>query len=344
MRSLPSWVKPACCISLLFLGVSTAAAAHEGWGIVSDPRGHIFFTDTARQIVWRLDSDGTREAVLEGTHSHALVSIGTGSVYGVHAHLTEPVGSVWRIDASGDVHTLLPPTRDLPLGLHSFLIDADGTMYSAIRWAPEGKVSLLRRRPDGIAERVASGFQGIDGMTWAPDGAILLTDGPLLKRVAPDGTVEVLGGGPLTDTRWDADLMGVATDGSGGAFVADFSNGRILAVGRRSGVAQEYASAFPWSPTGIARDANGLLVLEYLEMPWGLLGNLQVGPYLRVRRLGVKGRVVTLAVLWGTRTRVAAAGLVLLVVAVIGRQLRGYHLAAADDHTQTITTDDQNSP
>ena len=340
----PSSVKPACCISLLILALSIPAAAHEGWGIVSDPRGRIFFTDTARHIVWRLDPNGTREAVLHGTHSHALVSIGDGSVYGVHAHLTEPVGSVWRIAPDGEVQTLLPPTRDLPLGLQSFLIDTDGTMYSAIRWAPEGRATLLRRRRDGLAERVASGFGRVDGMTWAPDGAILLTDGPLLKRVTRDGAVEVLGGGALTATRWDADLMGVATDGSGGAFVADFSNGRILAVGRRSGVAQEYASNFPWSPTGIARDADGLVVLEYLEMPWGLLGDLQVGPYLRVRRLGLKGRVVTLAVLWGTRTWIAAAGLGLLVVAVIGWRLRKYHTAKPDDRTQTITSVDAKDP
>jgi hypothetical protein len=328
MRSLPKWVKPTCCISLLLLGPSSRAVAHEGWGIVSDPRGRIFFTDVPRNIIWRLDPDRTVVAVREGTHSHALVTIGDGSVYGVHVDEREAVGSVWRIDAEGHTHALLPPTRDLPLGLQSFLIDTDGTMYSAIGWAPEGRVSLLRRRPDGLAERVAEGFMRIDGMAWAPDGAILLTDGPFLKRVH-NHVVETLGGGPLTETRWDADLMGVVADGSGGAFVADFSRGRILDVGRHSGVALEYAANFPWSPTGVGRDAQGLVVLEHLQMPWSVLGDLQVGPYLRVRRLGVDGRVLTLTVLWGTRTWIVAAGLGLLVTATIGWQLRTYRRAAA---------------
>jgi len=308
MPSSRRLVKRTCCISLLLLALPAAAAAHEGWGIVVDPRGRIFFTDLARNIVWRLDPDGSRVAVREQTHSHALVSLGDGSV-----------------------HTVLAPTRDLPLGLQSFLIDTDGTMYSAIGWAPAGRVSLLRRRVDGISERVAEGFSAIDGMSWAPDGAILITDGPFLKRVPiTEDTrgVEALGGGALTDTRWGMDLMGVTTDGSGGALVADFSGGRVLAVGRRAGVALQYAPNFPWSPTGIARDANGLVVLEHVRMPWSLLGDLQVGPYLRIRRLGLAGDVVTLAVLWGTRTSMVAAGLAVLVVTVIGWRLRSYHRAA----------------
>ena len=306
------------------------AAAHEGWGIVSDPRGRIFFTDLTRNIVWRLDPDGTLVPVRERTHSHALVSLGDGSVYGVHVEETEPVGSVWRLDPDGRLHTVIPPTRDLPLGLQSFLIDTDGTIYSAIGWAPEHRVSLLRRPPNGLAERVAAGFTSIDGMAWAPDGAILLTDGPFLKRVMPgrpDSLVEVLGGGALTETRWDADLMGVTTDGSGGALVADFSGSRVLAIGRRAGVALQYAPNFPWSPTGIARDANGLVVLEHVKMPWAVLGDLHVGPYLRIRRLGLDSSVRTLAVLWGTRTWIAAAGLGVLVFAVIGWRLRTYHRA-----------------
>ena len=328
MRSSPGWVKPTCCTSVLLLALSSGAAAHEGWGIVPDSRGRIFFTDIPRNIIWRLDPDGSVVAVRERTHSHALVSIADGSVYGVHVDEREAVGSVWRIDGEGRTHTLLPPTRDLPLGLQSFLIDTDGTMYSAIGWAPAGRVSLLRRRVDGIAERVAQGFTAIDGMAWAPDGAILLTDGPFLKRVQ-DSDVEILGGGALTETRWSADLMGVVADGSGGAFVADFAGGRILDVGRHAGVALEYAANFPWSPTGIGRDAQGLVVLEHLHMPWSVLGDLQVGPYLRVRRLGVDGRVITLTVLWGTRTWIAAAGLALLVIAAIGWRLRTYRRAAA---------------
>jgi hypothetical protein len=121
--------------------------------------------------------------------------------------------------------------------------------------------------------------------------------------------------------------MGVTTDGSGGAFVADFSGGRVLDVGRRSGVAVEYVSDFPWSPSGVARDADGLIVLEHLRMPWSMLGNLQVGPYLRVRRLGLKGRVQTVTVLWGTRTGMAGAVIAIIAASVIAWRMRLQHMA-----------------
>ncbi|MGH9350004.1 MAG: hypothetical protein ACRD26_22350 [Vicinamibacterales bacterium] len=310
--------------------------AHEGWGIVSTPGGPIFFTDTLRGIVWRLDPGGAVRDVLRDTHTHALVTIGDGSVYGTHRHPSEPFGGVWRLDADGRLHTLLPPTRDIALGLRSFLIDSDGTMYSGIRWAPADRFTLLRRRVDGIIERVAGGFSSIDGMAWAPDGAIFVTDGPYLKRVTLTGDVETLGGGPLSAPRGSADspwrsaatrrLIGVTTDGSGGAFVADFAGRRILDVGRLSGVAVDYVSNAPWSPTGVARDAEGLLVLEHLQGPWSILGRVQVGPYLRVRRLGLKGRVDTLAVLWGTWSWIAAAALLGLTGAVVAWRLRANHV------------------
>jgi hypothetical protein len=220
----------------------------------------------------------------------------------------------------------VPPTRDLPLGLQSFLIDTDGSMYSAAG-APGQAGVLLRRQPGGVIERVADGFESIDGMAWTPDGAIFLTNGIHLKRVTLDGTIETLGGGPIAETRWGAALMGVTTDGSGGAFVADFAGGRVLDVGRRSGVAIEYVSNFPWSPTGVARDADGLIVLEHLRMPWSMLGSLQVGPYLRVRRLGLKGRVQTLTVLWGTRTGMAGTVIAVIAAGVIAWRVRLQHTA-----------------
>ena len=330
--------RPPAVLAALLL-VSAPLDAHEGWGIASTPSRRIFFTDTARNIVWRLDPDGAVAAALENTHSHALVTIADGSVYGAHAHEREPAGSVWRIDDGGTVHELLAPARDSALGFRSFLIDTDGTMYSAIRWAPEGRVTLLRRRTDGIIERVAGGFSSIGGMAWAPDGAIFLTDGPHVKRVTLDGAVEVIGGGPLTEARSGAGaaarggrasgLMGLTTDGSGGVFVADFAGGRILDVGRRAGVAVEYVSNYPWAPTGVARDADGLIVLEHLAMPLSILGDLQIGPYLRVRRLGLKGRVQTLAVLWGARTWIAGPGLAVLVGAALAWRLRSQHRASS---------------
>lgn len=311
-----------CTSSLLLLVLAGAAEAHEGWGVVSAPGGRIYFTDVQRRIVWRLEPDGRLEPALEEVCAHALVTIADGSVYGAGTSGDPPAGRAWRIDPDGRVHVLAAAAERGP-GFRSFLIDTDGTIYSSAPGAA-GQADLLRRRPGGAIDRVAGGFTAIDGMAWSPDGAILLTDGPHLKYVSADGTVETLGGGALSEPRGSADLAGVTTDGSGGAFVADFAGGRLLDVGRRSGVAVEYASDAPWSPAGVARDAQGLVVLEHLAPRWSRLARLQVGPYLRVRRLGVDGQVITLAVLWGTRSWIAGAGVVLAAAAAIGWHIARY--------------------
>ena len=307
--------------ALALVCAAAAAEAHTGWGIASTPDGRLYVTDVARRIVWRIEPDGRVEPALEGVHAHALVTIADGSVYGADAGAEAPFGHVWRIDADGRVHTLVAAGAGGPLGFESFLIDTDGTIYSAGRVEPP---ELFRRSPDGTVVSVAREFTSVRGMAWAPDGGVLLTDGPFLKYVAHDGTVETLGGIAFTEPPWQADLAGVTTDGSGGAFVADVTGGRVLNVGRRSGVVVEYASSFPWSASGVVRDADGLAVLEPLAATWSLLADLQVGPYLRVRRLGVDGRVVTLAVLWGARTWMAAAAVALAAAAGVAWHIRRY--------------------
>ncbi len=301
--------------------LAQGAEAHQGWGVASTPDGRIYFTDVARRTVWRIEADGRVEPALERVDTHALVTIADGSVYGADPGPEAPFGRVWRLDADGRVHTLIPAASGAALGFESFLIDTDGTIYSAARDDP---ALLLRRRPDGGLARAAEGLTAVDGLAWSPDGGIFLTDGPFLKYVATDGASETLGGGALSEPRWDRDLAGVTADGSGGAFVADFAGGRLLDVGRRSGVAVEYASDAPWSPAGVARDARGLVVLEFLAGPWSRLADLQIGPYVRVRRLGVDGRVITLAVLWGTRTWIAAALVAGAAAAGVGLHIRRY--------------------
>ncbi len=78
-----------------------------------------------------------------------------------------------------------------------------------------------------------------------------------------------------------------------------------------------------WTPTGIAIAPDGLYVLEHLRMPLAILGDLAVGPYLRVRKVSAEGNVTELARLWGRRS-VASAVAAAAVVGVIvwARRLR----------------------
>jgi hypothetical protein len=303
--------------SLLLLGAAPAAAQ-----VASTPDGRIHVADTVRAIVWRLEPDGRLEPAIDGVQAHALVTIADGFVYGADAGGNPPAGRAWRIDPAGRLQTLVA-AGETPLGFVSFLIDTDGTIYSGSR---DG-TALLRLRPGGAVDRAAAGFTAIDGLAWSPDGGIFLTDGAHVKYVGQDGSVETLGGGPLSEAEGRVDLGGLTTNGSGGVFVADTAGGRLLNVGRQAGVAVEYASNPPWVPADVARDARGLVVLEALAPRWSAMARLGVGPYLRVRRLGVDGQVVTLAVLWGTRSWIAAALVAIAAAAGVAWHIRAYRRA-----------------
>lgn len=202
---------------LLLLVVATSplfpsrAEAHEGWGIVVDAAGRVYFGDIPANTIWRISKEGKLERVALGKHSHALVLDSAGNLYGTNPHLTLPIRSVWRLTSDGRLTDLVAPTQNFPLGLQSFIVDGAGNMYSAnARNAQTPELLLLKRSPDGEVITLAGStvghadgtgtqarFLGIDGMAFGPDGALYLADGPYLRRVALDGTVTTLAG-PLT--------------------------------------------------------------------------------------------------------------------------------------------------
>lgn len=317
--------------------LASSAHAHEGWGIVVDRAGAVYFADIPANAVWKV-SKGKVEKVAANKHSHALVLDPSGALYGTNPHLTLPIRSVWRRAPDGSLADLLPPTENLPLGLQSFTRDHAGNIYSASAWnarAPE--VVLLRRSPDGAISRVAGGavghadgvgpqarFLGIDGMAWGPYGLLYLTDGPYVRRVGPDGSVTTLGEGPITERRWDEDLLGIAVDAGGNVSVADHAGRRIVRITPTGKVSTALTTGSIWTPTGVAVAADGLYVLEHLRLPLAILGDLAVGPYLRVRKVSPDGEATVLARLWGRRTipAVAVVAAVVAATAVFRRRRR----------------------
>ena len=320
---------------LIALLVALPAQAHEGWGIVVDARGWVYFTDIPANTVWRIRADGRQEKIATGLHSHALVLGSNDEIFGTHPDLTARLRSVWRFtDVSGLQHVIGPSTG-LPLGLQSFIRDSTGNVFSMEVWNPTSqRQSLLRRKPSGDVSAVAGGalgyadgrgadarFLGVDGIAWTSDGALHVTDGPYLRRVTIDGQVTTLGGGALTTRRWGEDLLGVAVDQNGNSYMADFSGRRILRLSRSGAVRTVLRTGSLWAPTGVAVTDNDLLVLEHLRAPLGILGDLGIGPYIRVRRLMPDGTASTLAQIWGARSVPAALGVLgaLTLTGVLGR-------------------------
>jgi len=305
--------------------------AHEGWGILLDARGRIYFTDIPTNTVWRLARNGAPEKVVTGKHSHALHMDAAGNLYGTNPHLTLAVGSIWKLTPDGKLSDVIAPTSNLPLGLQSFAMDAEGSVYSVnARNAKTPLLVLLRRRPNGEVTRIAGSepghadgvgarakFLGIDGMAWGDDGALYVADGPYVRRVSLDGAVSTPIVSPLTGVSWDEDLLGIAADDSGSFVIADYSGQRVTRLSIDRNVTIMHGTGLFWAPTGVAVEDGSVYSLQHLQLPLAILGDLRVGPYLRIQRMARDGSVETLATLWGSRTLPAALVLLSIVALIV---------------------------
>lgn len=319
-----SLIRTTACFgtwALAFMVIASAAGAHEGWGIVRDSLGRLYVADIPANTVWRIDANGRMTAAMR-VHSHALVVGAGGAIYGTDVHVSSGIREVWRLDLSGRRTDVVAKSGSIPLNLQAFLIAVDGTVYSVSVFQydrpPDAReLFLLRRLPSGVIDTVAGGlagradgagrsarFESVDGMAWLPDSSILLVDGARLRRVNRDGIVSTLSD-ELTVKRWDQDLMGVAVADDGAIYIADFAGHRILRVkgDERTVFAK---TGWLWSPTGVTYAPDGIYTLEHLRAPFGILGDLRVGPYLRVRKIAAGARGTVIARKWGDRSWVAA--------------------------------------
>lgn len=280
----------------LALLLALPAFAHEGWGIVVHPRFGVVVSDIPANTIWRIDEDGATP-LLRDIHSHALILRGD-AICG-----TDPdTNSVWRFDGRLSRVATTPE-----LGLQSFLITPGGTIYSANRYDYRNpKVDLLRRDPTGSVTTVEQGFTSIDGIREASDGSLVIVDGTHLRI----GATRI---GPLTEMKLGEDLLGLSSVDGETVHVADHAGRRILRVNLRTHAVDVVdRSSFFWAPAGVEHLRGELYVLEHLRPPLALLGDLHIGPYLRVRRNGE-----TLATLWGDRTGMAFIAAVVLVVVIV---------------------------
>lgn len=334
----------AVFIALAWCGVRPAAA-HEGWGAVVDRLGRVYVADIPANIIWRYTPGWGAEPVARDIHSHALVLGPDGAVYGTHAEPDGPRRGVWRLDMSGRLSFVVQPGDGGGMGLQSFLMGSDGAIYSASAFqpdrAPEQRtVHLLRRLASGRIDTIAGGpagfrdgtagaarFQAIDGMAWLPDGRMLIVDGARLRTLDLSGRVETRAGAPAV-RRWDEDLLGVAVAGDSTVFAADFAAG-VVRRWRGAESTTVYRRHPYWSPAGVAAAGGSLYVLEHPRAPLGILGDLGIGPYLRLRRIGPGGDSTVLFHQQGRNTGVAAAIVAALAGAVAFRRLRGRRAAAS---------------
>lgn len=292
----------------LFLGAA-AASAHPGTGIVVDRQGRVYFTDL--KSVWRWEPGGRVTAVVTGKHSHALRLDEKGRVEG--EHLTyDPAAkkwwtSAWRLEEDGAVRDTAPPTEGFPF-LFTAAVAPDGTRYYARVDNNRRDVSEIHRRaPDGQTELLAGGVYGhadgsgrrarfgpIGALAVGPGGTLYLTDEVSVRSVSPDGQVRTLarGGPDFKPTLFErvfsgryGKMMGLAVDGSGTVFAANFGGHCVVRVTPDGRTARVVRSKGGWSPSGVALSGDDLYVLEFGR-----------GDSVRVRRFTPPRSIATLAV------------------------------------------------
>jgi sugar lactone lactonase YvrE len=300
---------------LACLALSVAPArAQTSWGVGVLSTGDVFFCDSTRERVWRLDRAGHLSVAIENTPCHALVVGPDGGVYGesiaIDTDLATANLAVWRLGLAGRRQWLQPPTP-APDPATWLVVDKDGRQYAWNGAENGADLSQITRRDrsgavailaggawggrDGVGEQARLGAVG--GIALAPDGTLVVADSGNVRRINSGGVVRTEAVGVLTGTTgavtrraglW-GHTMGVATDTDGSAVVIDYAARRIIRVARDGRVRELWHSAglanaitrsgWGWRPTGVAMLGSSYYVMETWPLP-SLLADLVGSPRL----------------------------------------------------------------
>jgi hypothetical protein len=253
-------------------------------------------------------------------HVHHLVMDPKGNLYAVAAH----AGTVWKITPDAEMTAVYSPKEQdkLWLGLNGypFTIDTDGNLYF-IPGAPPNDSRIYKMRPDGKVANFAGGASGhADGkgdrarfgdlytgcFAWGPKGELYLTDnGTSVRKIAPDGTVTTIAGGPDGGFADGAGkeakfkhASGVTCDAEGNLFVAENGNLRIRKITPDGKVTTLAGSGKRGSDDGPASKAT-------FDLPVGVAVSKDGTVYVlespdesdvRVRMISPNGKVTTVAI------------------------------------------------
>ena len=217
--------------------------------------------DAARGVLYVTDDDRIRRVTLDGTVStlSPFPLLGFFSVY-PSAVAVAPDG-----------------TPVVAAGKLAFSFRSCCMSTAVYRFSQAGGPALLAGSPD-VAGNVdgqgaAARFQNIGGIAVDRAGTVYVADGPLLRRVTPDGAVSPLAGsaqagfadGTGSEARFGSSL-GLAIDGDGNVLVADASNRAIRKVTPQGAVSTTYREQplYPVAPFGIGVDGGGRIVYTAL--------------------------------------------------------------------------------
>lgn len=303
---------------LVALAAVPPVAAHPGRGIVVDSRGRVWFLDTVRDVLWRVD-DGALVPVRRGVHSDRLVLVGDSAVTAEEYFDAVLHPRLERLAADSS-HPRRADARGLADAPLAFLaVDRHGNAHFVLH----GRVLMLapddsiRARAGGLTDEppVAAGL--------GADGGLYVVVGNRVWGVAPTGGVFT-----VSDTGAYAFVSGVAVPSDTVLCVTDYAARTVHVYVGAGGSAR--AVGWPWYPVGLAAGPDGACYsLERKFRYGGIAGALNWARDLlgtpRVRRLGPGGEADVLVVvrrpgLFVPLLSLLVAGGALLAVWIVARR------------------------
>ncbi|MBN2365076.1 MAG: hypothetical protein EH225_03105 [Calditrichaeota bacterium] len=271
--------KPLVTLVLVLLFFS-AGETHPGYGIVSDGKGKIYFTDIGRETIWKMDNNNIISTVTTGKWTHQLFLDSQNNLYFTDEESTDNQNgySFWKISETGTLTQLIPPrTRDnFPSDI--FVMGDNGTLYVANNTTVFQSTDDNHFYPLSLADKnqplEKAKFNSIYSMTMGRDNSIYLIDRDKLKRIR-NGMVETIAADLIEENPSNLPiknapnihsinrLFGLALDPDGNIYACYFGNRQVLKISNKRELSIFYQSENPWSPVGVVFDDRGLIVKEH---------------------------------------------------------------------------------
>jgi hypothetical protein len=288
---------------VLWLLLASGAVAHPSSGIVVDPAGKVYFSDTTRGVL-RIEPDGAFTRIhAEGGHWLALDPLGGFS------HMDFEKSPHWprwfkRRTPSGTKPALLTDGGS-PLVVHR-----DGNLYyvcndermipgglTVARLSRDGKLELVSRELAAATERLG----GIKGLASGPGMSLYAACPGAILRIGLDGSFTTLAQSlsvegcdrhlpPDTPKSQEPYLRGLDVAPDGTVYAAATGCRALLSINPKGEVKSVLKAERPWAPTGVSAHDGEVFVLEYTDPDSPTHENWKP----RVRKLDRDGKVTTL--------------------------------------------------
>ena len=302
-------------------GAATAAQLSDpSGGVALDGSGNLYIVDRGNHRIRKVDSDGNISTVAgreqlsnpygvapDGSGNLYIADTGNHRIYKVNsAGVISTVAGSGTAGYSGDGGAAVAAQLNFPRGVAP---DGSGNLYIADTWNSRIRKVNSAGTITTVAGDGTAGFSGDGAAATAarlsyPSGVVLDGAGNLyiadwqngrirkvdtagiITTVAGDGGVGFSGDGGAATAAQLSGPRGVAVDGSGNLYIADYSNHRIRKV-NSAGVISTVAGS---GTAGFSGDGGAAMAAQ-LNFPSGValdaLGNLYIAEWVnhRIRKI-----------------------------------------------------------